>query len=38
MHEHNIEIPLSFTCGAKPESIHNVNEYNSIGPVLKAML
>ncbi len=30
---HNIEIPLTFTNGAEPESIYNVNEYNRKGPV-----
>ncbi len=34
-YDHNIEIPLTFTYGAEPESICNVNEYNRKGPAVK---
>ncbi len=33
--EHVSTIPLTFTYGAKPESISNVHEYHSIPPVIK---
>ncbi len=32
--EHNIEIPLTFTHGAKPGSTCNINEYNDVGSAL----
>ncbi len=34
-YNHKIEIPLTFTYGAKPESIYNMNKYDSIGHALK---
>ncbi len=34
-YDHNIEIPLTFTYGAEPESICNINEYNGEGPALE---
>ncbi len=34
-YDHNIEIPLTFTCTAEPESTCNVNKYIKKGPVVK---
>ena len=34
-YDHNIEIPLTFTYSAEPESICNVNEYIGEGSVVK---
>ncbi len=34
-YDHNIEIPLTFTYVAEPESIFNVNEHNRNGPAVK---
>ncbi len=33
--KNNIEIPLTFTYGAEPESISNVNEYKGDGPAIQ---
>ncbi len=33
-YDHNIEIPLTFTYGAEPESIFSVNKYIGKGPVV----